>query len=313
MRVYRVAACLSLMWLMGCAQVVTSPAEGEDTNVQAKFLDDQLSRAQTYLKQGDLHNARMVLRSILVLNRSHAQAKAKLRQLETEIAEASNVLLAQGERQLKRGERRQAQTSFQKVLAMDPGNSAAREALQSIAAAKVRQQADDKSTNEIEVRRQRSTGVTQDVLASLREKFESGAYLGVVEESSQYPQGGENGEFSHLVASALVILGDQAMQGGNFEEALAYFEMGRSLSLEEGEEGEQGELSASLAAGFAKAQTSIGRRYFAQGLRLIRTNPAEAVVAFKASLEHDPGNAAAKGQLARAKKMQEKLERLAKP
>jgi tetratricopeptide (TPR) repeat protein len=122
-----VAAVVAAVALAGCASVVEPPASGAPAT-DALLLPHR-QRAETFARAGDLRRALDEWNIALTIDPGNAAAKAGRARVQGQIEAGVAARLRQGREALARGAQIEARRHFLAVLALDPANRTAFDAL----------------------------------------------------------------------------------------------------------------------------------------------------------------------------------------
>ena len=274
---------------------------------QSRFLDERIQLAQSLENQERLAEALFQWRVLAEVYSDNEFVQQKYRNLEQKIdqklVKLRGHLSGRESLSINPGNKK----IYLKMLALQPDNKEAREALRQLEKGKVELAAtlktekiqslfysnQQKAKKEIDLARYNEQ--VQDLL-------ESGKYVSLIQLTdrflSEYPQH----QPAHQVKyNALIGLANDHLKAGHKEKAINYYEKAQLVS----------DLNApSLTKKITTLRRQLSSDLYVQGMKVFTTNIDKAVILLQKSVEINPSNFKAKQQLTRATKIQENLQRI---
>jgi tetratricopeptide (TPR) repeat protein len=321
-RIARWITPATLAMLAGCAQmpaerapraVAPPPPVASSKAVTEEAIARHRKLAQAAKAEGDLAGAATQWQILTLLvpgdNAYRRELEATRHSIATEVA----AQLQAGTSAMNAGDTGRASQAMLRVLALDPDQPAAVEALreidrrriakiQSNRAAKVR--AADPAADGARMRAPAAAsdaGEGFDVEQAI-EMFRAGDEAGGIRDLRAYVDANPGNRAARQRIGTAVAERARELEGqGAREQALALYEQASSL---------RGDGKGAWVARMAPLKRSLSKEYFDRGSRLYRTDIARAIAYLEVSVRYDPGNAQAAIKLQEAKSAREKFDKI---
>lgn len=226
------------------------------------------------------------------------------------IAKKSNLLISQAETAAKAGDAKAASDLYLRVLALDPRDEEAARRLRELEASEIRERERAKVERTAPKSRpaemQPAAQPAADSQASYYletgiELYRQGEYEKSIVELDKYLDSfpDDRRARKHL-AEAHVRLGQGDLKAGDTLGAVRHFEEARK----------SGGDATQAATLLQQAKKRLADELYDQGVRVSRTDIGKAIDYWKEAVSYDPNHLAARTQLDRAKRMQEKLKKI---
>lgn len=268
----------------------------------AEYRDAQKAAAVEARQAGRLNEALALWRSLLPLYGEDADVQDAIASLETEIEKKTRVALRKANAAYRRSDRGTGDTWMLRVLALQPGQEQALEALRDSTSrrAVAVQAAKSREENELIVARMRQSERTPG--NSIRRLYEDGNFQAVLEMSAK--QGAtQPEEISGLVRASHIALADQARKVHNYDIELYHLQAAITTQLV---------VNDPLIERSAKLRVNLSRNWYRRGNRLMKDNLPGAIAALEKSVNYNPENRAAQQKLRQARTMLQNLEKIKK-
>lgn len=314
-----------LALLAACAEV--PPTTTEPPALRMSAHDEQVAKAiakhrqlaQQARQSGDLAAAATQWQILTVLAPQDATYKSELAETRAAIARRAQENYAAGSAAMKSGDTERAADAMLRVLALDPDNADAAQALREIEkrrlariaagrAAKVNEAAAAGASNgasRAAPARQPAADVADAyVLEQPLEMFKAGDTAGGMRDLRNYVDANPNDKAArNRVGTAVFERARELEAQGQREQALALYEQAVAL---------RGEPGLGWASRIQSLKKALGDEYFEKGVKAYPTDPALGIKQWEASLRFDPQNARASARLKDARAAQDKGTRAAK-
>lgn len=264
------------------------------------------------LARGDLAAALIQWKILALLYPDNPAYAARIDALRRRIDAGVKEHLALGEAAWKRGDRAAAEEEYLKVLALDPLNHTAppllremeRVGIRDEEVAKVRRQS-KKSPATPTARPAQApapTGEAAYYLDTGLELFRQGEHEASIVELEKYLRSfPDDGKAQRVLSEAHVQVGSAALKAGDAVAALRHFEEARKSG---------GKESPQVATYVQQARKKIAADLYEKGVKASRGDLKKAIEYWKQCLSYDPTHVAAKTQLDKAMKIQERLRQI---
>lgn len=283
---------------------------GNDTALTA-FVSGKKQLARDLELKGKLVEARREWRYVSAADPKDEESRTRIAELTETIDARKDEYLKEGDAALARGQNKQAQAAFLKLLALDPGDEAAvarlRKIDRTVALANQGKKDKDAMTDyRATVAREQDT--SEEFEAQVNVPLKKGDYRKVIDISDQFlKRNPGNKSAAGYRKSAYVNLIDESRAKGRYREALTYLDTVSEVA----EDDEKPALQEKSKA----VRLELAGQLYSAGLAVMNTNLPKAVEQLTEAVSLDPENWRYKQSLNQARKMQENLERIrgAKP
>jgi len=321
------SATLAGLLAAGCAQV--PPAEVPSTPQASlppappvsRSVSEAVSRhrrlAESARQTGDLATAEMQLQILTLLAPGDATFTRDLAAVRAAIAKEVREQLQAGTAALGAGDLDRAHTALLRVLAIDPTQPEASKGLRDIDRRRLtRIQADRAAKVRVEdtvatraapntavarAQPQAESSDTFDVDQAI-EMLRAGDSSGGLRDLKSYVEANPgNRAARQRIGTAVADRARELEDQGAREQALGLYEQAIAL---------RGDSAAPWAARVPPLKKTLSQEYLDKGTRVYRTNLAQAVTFFEASVRYDPANTQAGVKLREAKAARDKLDKI---
>jgi tetratricopeptide (TPR) repeat protein len=315
--------------LAGCAQVPPAPESAPAATPavrRAPAVDEQLNRAiarhlqlaQQYKQSGDLPAAAAQWQILTVLAPKDDSYRSELAAARAAVARRVQENLNAGTAALRSGDADRAADAMLRVLALDPENTEAAQALRDIEkrrasrvqagrAARVSEAAGGPSARAAAPRTATPIDPVSTETYSLElplEMFRAGDNEGGLRELRQFVDQNPNDRAArNKIGTVVYERGRELETQGQREQALVMYQQAVSL---------RGEPAPGWAARVQALKKALGDEYFDKGVQAWSSDPALAVKQWETSLRYDPSNTKSAARLKDARVAQVKGSAAAK-
>lgn len=311
-RSYRIVSCGIILSLAACAQVPQPPPKPtgpSETAAISKIVSttDREKLAQSWTAQGRLADALTqwkILRAIDPDNPMYERQESKLDELIK--SKAADYVRAGTAAQAK-DDKQSARARFLAALAIDPSNTDALEELRRLEFDRVWRVQVAKLDKLKESAGRTSASASEQErfyfeLAALM--FRQGDYSGTVREMQKYLNSYPgDAQAKKLMADAYAKLAASQREQGQLQGALSSLEQARRFG---------GDAAPVKKKDETEMRNALANEYYEKGLRLQRTDLAQAIELYEKALEYNPNHTKAQTKLRDAKRMQKNLESIGK-
>ncbi|MGE0665650.1 MAG: tetratricopeptide repeat protein [Sphingomonadales bacterium] len=285
-------------------ETVTVPP-GNDTALAA-FIDGKKQLARNLELTGKLVDARREWRYVAAADPKDEEARTRVAEL-TEVIDARKAeYLSEGDAALARGQTRQAQAAFLKILAIDPGDEDAVARLRRIDrtfALAGQSRKDTQAMSEYRATVAREQDTSEEFEAQVNVPLKKGDYRKVIDVSDQFlKRNPGNKSAAGYRKSAYLKLIDESRSKGRYRDALKYIDIVSEVA-DDDEKAVLGEKTLAVRLELAGA-------LYSQGVAVMTTNLGKAVELLTESVSLDPDNWRYRQSLNQARKMQENLGKI---
>lgn len=302
--VVTISAALSLAACAVAPPAKAPPARAEPT---MPTLAAREKLAQSWAQQGRLADALVqwkILRTVDPANPTYERQERKVQEL---IKSKTGEYLRAGDAALARGDAQTARTRYLATLAIDPDNTDALDQLRDMEFERVwRVQA-------AKLEKLKETAERTTASASEQERFyfelaallyRQGDYAESVREMQKYLNSyPKDAQARKLMADAYTKLAAAQRAQGQLLDALASLDQARRFG---------GEATPAKIKDEKEVRNALANEFYEKGLRLQRTNLAEAIEAFEKALEYNPDHVKAQAKLKDSRRMQKNLKAIGK-
>ncbi|MEN3975922.1 hypothetical protein [Emcibacter sp. SYSU 3D8] len=281
---------------------------GNDTAL-AGFITGKKQLARDLELRGKLVEARREWRYVAAADPKDEEARRRVADLSEIIDARRAEYLREGDAALSRGQTRQAQAAFLKMLSLDPGDEEAVTRLRKIdrAFALANQGKKDKEAmTEYRATVVREQDTSEEFEAQVNVPLKRGDYRKVIDISDQFLKRNPNNKSAASYRkSAYVKLIDESRAKGRYRDALTYLDRVSDMS----EDSEKPAIEAKVNV----VRLELAGQLYSQGISVMNSNLPKAVEQLAEAVDLDPGNWRYKQSLNQARKMQQNLERIGPP
>jgi tetratricopeptide (TPR) repeat protein len=288
------SALLICLFLTACTSV-----SGNMTGSNA-FVQAQKQSAIQLHKQGKLAQSLATWRTLLPLGSVDSETRNAIEELETKIDSGVSANLKKAKTSYSRGNTRQGNIAMLKVLALRPGQQDALQALGASYSAKAQAQQASKSQQETRVATERKSNSPDSIYQQMSRKYDKKDYQAVIALGSQAKAATEP-KTVDLLRSAHTKLADKAEAGGKRDEALDHLRAAIAIGTQ---------ANDPLVARSHTLKKELGRYWYQQGTRLMKTDLPQAISALEKSLSYDEANTDAKRKLLQTQTLQRNLQKI---
>jgi tetratricopeptide (TPR) repeat protein len=237
------------------------------------------------------------------------EARARIAEL-TELIETRKAgHFRDGEAALAKGQTRQAQLAFLKVLALDESDERARDRLREIdrtIALANQGKKDERAMAEYRATVVRKQDTIEEFEAKVNAPLKQRDYRKVIDIADQFlKHSPDNKAAAHYRKTAYLGLVEESRRRGNFDEALRHLDIVETMAA-------PAEKPA-LAERRATLRKELAGQLYSQGLGLMTSDVDKAIELLARAVENDPDHLRARSSLLQARKMRETLNRIGKP
>ncbi len=289
-----VIACLPLLCLGAC---VTTPVSDEAFLDSRQALADSLEAEQRYA------DALLQWKILASAYPDNPEVTAEVSRLESFIDQRIETLNAD----LESRPGREAESTWLKILALDPTHQPALTALRSMEAQRSYQAAEVKNkliekNYESRRRGQQQQSAEQALVAQANALQAEGDYEALLDLANQFIRQHEQHERALVFRfQALSVLGEEMLAGGEDELALEFFEQAAAIG---------GPVDADLQRRLNGLRQRLSARYYEDGMRVFRTDIDRSVELLQTSLTYNPDDLKVQRELSKAMRIQQNLKRI---
>ncbi len=263
--------------------------------------------AQSYSQQGRLADALVqwkILRTIDPDNPAYERQESKLEDL---IKSKTAEYLRAGTTALEQDDKATARSRFLATLAIDPANTQALEQLRKLEFDRVWHVQVAKLDKLQESAGRNSAGASEQErfyfeLAALM--YRQGDYGGAVREMQKYLNSYPgDAQAKKLMADSYAKLAATQREQGQLQNALSSLEQARRFG---------GDTAPVKKKDESEVRNALANEYYEKGLRLQRSDLAQAIESYEKALEYNPNHTKAQAKLRDAKRMQKNLKSIGK-
>ena len=314
---------LLLALLAGCAQVPPAPppaappapvhAVAPDP-ARADAVAKHRKLAEAARKSGDLAAAATHLQILTLLEPANDGWSRDLAAVRAAIARDARAEAQAGHAALAAGDLERASRALLRALALDPADADAQKALREIDRRRFTRIQADRSTRALSLQDQVATAAAQRAQAGRNdtgdgydveqaiELFRAGDTVGGLREFKAYVEANPgNRAVRQRIAGVVADRARELENQGQREQALNLYEQATAL---------RGDAGGPWAARVPPLKKALSQEYFEKGSRVFRSDLAQAIAYFEASLRYDPANAQSAAKLREAKVARDKLGRI---
>ena len=314
---------LLLALLAGCAQVPPAPPPADPPPpVRAVAQDpgraDAIAKhrrlAEAARKSGDLAAAATHLQILTLLEPANDGWSRDLAAVRAAIARDARAEVQAGQTALAAGDLERASRAMLRALALDPADAEAQKALREIDRRRFTRIQADRSARALNLQDQVATAAAQRAQAGRNdagdgydveqaiELFRAGDTAGGLREFKAYVDANPgNRVVRQRIAGVAADRARELENQGQREQALNLYEQATAL---------RGDTAGPWAARMPPLKKALSQEYFEKGSRVFRSDLAQAIAYFEASLRYDPANAQSAAKLREAKVARDKLGRI---
>jgi tetratricopeptide (TPR) repeat protein len=297
----------AILGLAACAHA-PQPAAPEAAPLTRSIATGARERlAQALTSQGRLADALVQWKVLLTIDPDNTGYVRQLGRVEQLIKTKTSEYLRAGDAALARGDSRTARTRYLATLAIDPANGEALDQLRNLEFERVW------SVQSAKLEKLKETADRATAGASEQERFyfelaallyRQGEYADSVREMQKYLNSyPKDAQARKLMADAYGKLAAQQREQGQNLDALSSVEQARRFGAEP---------TPALVKDETAARNALANEYYEKGLRLQRTNLAEAIEAFEKALSLNPNHTKARAKLSDSLRMQKNLKAIGK-
>lgn len=306
------AALLGLL-LAGCSATnnnweAVSVPPGNDAALAA-FITGKKQLAKDLELKGKLLEARREWRYVSAADPKDEESRTRIAEI-TEVIDARKAeYFSEGEAALAKGQNKQAQAAFLKVLALDPSDEDAVARLRKIdrgLALAGQSKKDNQAMSEYRATMAREQDTSEEFEAQVNVPLKKGDYRKVIDVSDQFlKRNPSNKSAAGYRKSAYLKLIDESRAKGRYREALKYID----IVAEVADENEKAGLQEKIRA----VSLELAGQLYSQGVAVMSSNLAKSVELLTEAVSLDPENWRYKQSLNQARRMQENLGRIGTP
>lgn len=308
-------AILTGLLLAGCNTTNTnwepvSVAPGNDTALAA-FVTAKKQLAKDLELKGKLVEARREWRYVSAADPKDEESRTHIADLTETLDARRAEYLKEGDAALAKGQNRQAQAAFLKMLALDPGDEDAVARLRKIdrtLALGNQGKKDKEAMTDYRATVAREQDTSEEFEAQVNVPLKKGDYRKVIDISDQFlKRNPDSKSATGYRKSAYMNLIDESRAKGRYRDALTYLDTVSEVA----DEGEKPAIEEKAKA----VRIELASQLYSAGLSVMNTNLPKAVEQLAEAVSLDPDNWRYKQSLNQARKMQENLDRIggAKP
>lgn len=296
------AACTNQNW------EPVSVAPGSDTAL-ASFVAAKKDLARKLEQEGKLVEALREWRYVTAADPKDEESRQHVADLGETIEARKTAYLKEGDAALAKGQTRQAQVAFLKLLALDPSDKAAVERLRKIdrtIALANQNKKDDRAMADYRATVARDQDTSEEFEAKLNVPLKNRDYRKVIDVSDQFLKRNPNNKLATSYRkSAYLGLVDESQAKGHYRDALTYLDTASEMVTDDSEKHAIEEKRKVL-----KGQ--LASKLYSQGLGVMNTNLPKAIDFLAEAVSLDPDNWRFRQSLNQARKMQENLDKIGK-
>ncbi len=293
------AACTSTNW-------EAVPVAPRNDTALAAFIAGKKQLARDLEMKGKLVEALREWRYVSAADPKDEESRTRIGDLTETIDERKAEYLREGDAALAKGQPKQAQAAFLKVLALDPADEDAVARLRKIdrtTALANQDKKDDRAMSDYRAAVARDQDTSEEFEAKVNVPLKSGDYRKVIDISDQFLKRNPNNKVAAgYRKTAYLNLIEECRARGRYREALTYLDTVADM-LDDSEK-------VALPEKRRTVRLELGNQLYGQGLALMTTNLPKSIELMSESLTYDPDNLRAKQSLNQARKMQENLDRI---
>lgn len=293
------AACTGKNW------ETVSVAPGNDAAL-ASFVASKKELATRLELQGKLIEARREWRYVSAAAPKDEESRAHIADLDELIEKRKAEYLGEGDAALAKGQTKQAQAAYLKLLALDPADEDAVSRLRKIdrtVALANQGKKDDKAMTDYRATVARDQDTSEEFEAKINVSVKKGDHRKVIDISDQFlKRNPGNKVATGYRKAAYLALVDESRSRGNFRDALTYLDT-------VGEMADPAEMPA-LEEKRKVVKLELAGKLYSQGLAVMNTNLPKAVELLAEAVSLDPDNWRYKQSLNQSRKMQENLSKI---
>jgi tetratricopeptide (TPR) repeat protein len=293
------AACTGTNW-------EAVPVAPRNDTALAAFITGKKQLAKDLEMKGKLVEARREWRYVSAADPKDEESRTRIADLNEMIDDRKAEYLAEGDGALAKGQTKQAQAAFLKVLALDPADEAAIARLRKIdrtIGLANQDKKDDRAMNDYRAAIARDQDTSEEFEAKVNVPLKSGDYRKVIDISDQFlKRNPGNKTAAGYRKTAYLNLIEESRAKGRYREALTYVDTVADMV----EDSEKPTLQEKRRA----VRLELGGQLYNQALAVMTTNLPKSIELLTESLTYDPDNARARQSLNQARKMQENLDRI---
>ena len=293
------AACTGKNW------EPVSVAPGNDTAL-ASFVASKKELATRLELQGKLIEARREWRYVSAAAPKDEESRAHIADLDELIEKRKAEYLSEGEAALAKGQTKQAQAAFLKLLALDPSDEDAITRLRKIdrtVALANQGKKDDRAMTDYRATVARDQDTSEEFEAKINVSAKKGDHRKVIDISDQFLKRNPGNKVAiGYRKTAYLALVEESRARGNFRDALTYLDTVSEMA-------DVSELPA-IQEKSKVVRIELAGKLYSQGLAVMNTNLPKAVDLLAEAVSLDPDNWRYKQNLNQARKMQENLSKI---
>lgn len=315
-----------LPWLLaalaGCAQVPPAsppppeapPARPAAPEPAADAVAKHRRAAESAQKAGDLATAASHLQILTLLEPGNDGWHRELATTRAAIARDAKAEVQAGTAALAAGDLDRASRAMLRALALDPSMPEAQKALREIDRRRFTRIQADRSARALSLQDQVAAAATQRAAARANdagdgydaeqaiEMFRAGDTAGGLRDMKAYVDANPgNRAVRQRLAGVVADRARELENQGQREQALGLYDQATAL---------RGDAAGPWAARVPPLRKALSQEYFEKGSRVLRSDLAQAIGYFEASLRYDPANAQAAAKLREAKVAREKFDKI---
>lgn len=287
-----------------------SVPSGNDTALAA-FVTGKKQLARDLELKGRLVEARREWRYVSAADPKDEESRTRIADLTDAIDARKAEYLEEGDAALARGQNKQAQAAFLKLLAFDPGDEDAVARLRKIDRAQAlgnQGKKDKEAMTEYRATVAREQDTSEEFEAQVNAPLKKGDYRKVIDISDQFLKRNPGSKSATSYRkSAYMNLIDESRAKGRYRDALTYLDTVSEMA----DDDEKPALQEKARA----VRLELAGQLYSAGLAGMNTNLPKALEQLVEAVSLDPDNWRYKRSLNQARKMQENLGRIggAKP
>ncbi len=303
------AALLGLL-LAGCSATnnnweAVSVPPGNDAAL-ATFITGKKQLARDLELKGKLLEARREWRYVSAADPKDEESRERIAEITETIDARKAEYFKEGETALAKGQNKQAQAAFLKVLALDPSDEDAVARLRKIDrtfALAGQAKKDNQAMSEYRAIVAREQDTSEEFEAQVNVPLKKGDYRRVIDVSDQFlKRNPSNKSAAGYRKSAYLKLIDESRAKGRYREALKYIDIVAEVADEDEKPGLQEKTRV--------VSLELAGQLYGQGVAVMSSNLAKSVELLNEAVNLDPDNWRYKQSLNQARKMQENLGRI---
>lgn len=310
MKQHVLAAALTGLLLTACSTIGSnwepvSVPPGADTAL-ATFIAARKQLAKDLELRGKLIEARREWRYVSAADPKDEESRTHIADLTEVIDGRKDEYFKEGDAALAKGQTKQAQAAFLKVLALDPSDEEAVARLRRIDrtfALAGQSRKDNQAMTDYRATVAREQDTSEEFEAQVNVPMKKGDYRKVIDVSDQFlKRNPGNKSAAGYRKTAYMNLIDESRAKGRYRDALTYIDTVSEVA----DDSEKPALQEKTRV----VKLELAGQLYSQGVAVMTTNLAKAVELLTESVSLDPDNWKAKQSLNQARKMQDNLGKI---